>query len=65
MKSPRQGAETAVHPASSPEAEGVTGRYFANRKARKSSKSSYDPATIARLWKVSADFVGVSVDAPH
>ena len=45
--------------ASSPEAEGVTGRYFANRKARKSHKSSYDTATTVRLWQVSADLVGL------
>lgn len=59
MRSPERGADTAVYLASSPEAEGVTGRYFANRKARESHKSSYDPATTARLWRVSADLVGL------
>ena len=59
MRSPERGADTAVYLASSPEAEGVTGRYFANRKARKSHKSSYDTATTARLWQVSADLVGL------
>ena len=59
MRSPEKGADTAVYLASSPEAEGVTGRYFANRKARKSHKSSYDTATTARLWRVSADLVGL------
>ena len=49
MRSPERGADTAVYLASSPEAEGVTGRYFANRKARKSHKSSYDTATTTRL----------------
>ncbi len=63
MRSPERGADTAVYVASSPEAEGVTGRYFANRKAKNSHKSSYDTATTARLWRVSADLVGLPVDA--
>ena len=57
MKSPERGAETPVYLASSPEAEGVTGQFFANRKARKSHVSSYDTAATARLWQVSTDLV--------
>jgi len=41
--------------ASAPEAESVTGRYFANRKPKTSSKASYDTAAAARLWQTSAD----------
>jgi retinol dehydrogenase 14 len=63
MKSPKRGAETAVYLASSAEAEGITGRYFANRKARKSSKFSYDIVAAARLWRASADLVGLPADA--
>lgn len=63
MKSPARGAETSVYLATSPEVEGVSGRYFANRKARDSHKASYDAATTARLWQVSADLVGLPVDA--
>ena len=59
MKSPHRGAETPVYLASSPAAEGLTGQYFANRKAKKSSASTYDRATTARLWQVSADLVGL------
>ena len=65
MRSPERGADTAVYLASSPEVEGVTGRYFANRKAKNSHKSSYDTAATARLWQVSADLVGLPVDARH
>ena len=65
MRSPERGAETAVYLASSPEAEGVTGRYFANRKVRKSHESSYDTATTARMWRVSADLVGLQIDLRH
>ena len=60
MKSPTRGAETPVYLASSPEVEGVSGAYFANGSARKSSKLSYDLDAAARLWQVSADLVGTS-----
>ena len=65
MRSPERGADTAVYLASFPDVESVTGRYFANRKAKKSHKSSYDTATNARLWQFSADLVGLPVDARH
>ena len=65
MKSPARGAETPIYLASSPEAEGVSGKYFANRKARKSHASSYDTATTARMWQVSADLVGLQIDLRH
>jgi NAD(P)-dependent dehydrogenase (short-subunit alcohol dehydrogenase family) len=61
MRSPRKGAETVVYLASSSAVEGVTGRYYANRKAKKSNESSYDREVTGRLWRVSADLVGVAV----
>src|SRR5688572_25329284 len=63
MRSPEKGAETPVYLASSPEAEGLTGQYFANRKAKESHKSSYDTAITGRLWQVSADLVGLPIAA--
>jgi NAD(P)-dependent dehydrogenase (short-subunit alcohol dehydrogenase family) len=65
MKSPARGAETLIYLASSPEAAGVTGRYFANRTAKASHESTYDTVTTARLWQVSADLVGLGLDTPH
>jgi hypothetical protein len=62
MRSPKRGADTAVYLASSTDVEGVTGRYFADRAARKSHKTSYDGALTGRLWQVSADLVGLTVD---
>jgi retinol dehydrogenase 14 len=59
MKSPHRGAATSIHVAVSPDLEGVTGRYFANKRATRSSKASYDAAMTARLWDVSADLVGL------
>ena len=63
MRSPEKGAETPVYLASSPEAEGITGQYFANRAPKTSNKSSYDIELTARLWRVSADLVGLSANA--
>ena len=60
MKSPTQGATTSIHLASALELEQVTGKYFANSHPKKSSGPSYDQATAARLWEVSADLVGLT-----
>ena len=62
MKSPERGVDTPVFLASSPDVEGVSGKYFADRKAKASHKSSYDAATTARLWEVSAELVGLPID---
>jgi retinol dehydrogenase-14 len=60
MKAPAHGAATSIHLASAPELEQVTGRYFTNRKPQRSAKRSYDTATAARLWQVSADLAGLT-----
>jgi hypothetical protein len=60
MKSPAAGAATSIYLASSAEVDGITGRYFANRKPRSSNKASYDDAAVERLWKASADLVGLT-----
>lgn len=57
MKSPARGAQTPIYLASSPDVQGVSGRYFVNRKPKKSNAASYDAATAARLWEVSAALV--------
>src|SRR5947207_5243164 len=58
MKTPAHGALTPVYLASSPEVEGVTGRYYAGRKPKTSSKASYDTTAAARLWQASAGLTG-------
>jgi retinol dehydrogenase-14 len=60
MKTPTQGAGTSIHVASAREVDQVTGRYFVNSSAKKSSRRSYDTAVAARLWRVSADLVGLT-----
>jgi retinol dehydrogenase 14 len=64
MKTPEQGAATPVYLASSPDVEGVTGRYFANGKPKRSSGRSYDTDAAARLWSVSAKLVGLTAERP-
>ncbi len=60
MKTPDRGADTPIYLASAPEVDGVSGRYFANRKPKQSNKASYDTAAQARLWQVSAELVGLT-----
>ena len=55
--SPEKGAETIIYLASSPEVEGVTGKYFVEKKATRSSKESYDEAVAKRLWEVSEQLI--------
>ena len=51
---PEKGAETPVYLAVSPEAEGVTGRYFVDCRPVSSSEMSYDAGLAAQLWDMSA-----------
>ena len=48
-----KGAETLVYLASSPEVEGMTGKFFVDCCAVPSSALSYDTDLAARLWDVS------------
>lgn len=60
MKNSQQAAETVIYLATSPEVEGVTGKYFVDGKEVQSSKQSYDEALAQRLWQVSAELTQVS-----
>jgi NAD(P)-dependent dehydrogenase (short-subunit alcohol dehydrogenase family) len=57
---PDKGAETPVYLASSPDVEGVTGKYFDDKKEKKSSAKSYDEELAAKLWDRSSAMVGLS-----
>jgi len=63
MRKSERGADTPVYLASSSAAEGLTGQYFANRESKPSNKASYDTVVTARLWRVSADLVGLPASA--
>jgi retinol dehydrogenase 14 len=59
MISPEKGAETSIYVASSPEVEGVSGRYFVKRAEARSSDKSYDERVASRLWEVSAELTNL------
>ena len=60
MKSPAQGAATSIHAASAPGLDCVTGGYLRNGRLYKSSGRSHDVACATRLWRVSAEAVGLT-----
>ena len=62
-KSSAQGAETSTYLASSPEVEGVTGKYFDNSAETPSSRASHDEEEQRRLWEISEQMTGLVVSA--
>jgi NAD(P)-dependent dehydrogenase (short-subunit alcohol dehydrogenase family) len=52
-----RGAQTTLYLATSPEVEGVSGKYFARRKESRSSRISYDEEVRQRLWRVSEELL--------
>lgn len=54
---PEQGAATSVYLASAPEAAGISGRYYVDCRAVKSSPESYDSTLQNRLWKTSEEML--------
>lgn len=59
LSSPRSGARTSVFLASSPEVEGVSGKYFVKCREAASSVESHDVEDARRLWEVSAKLAGL------
>jgi NAD(P)-dependent dehydrogenase (short-subunit alcohol dehydrogenase family) len=55
---PEQGAETSIYLASSPEVEGVSAKYFVDKREVPSSPESYDREAAAQLWQVSEELTG-------
>ena len=58
MKTPRQGAETAVYLASSPEVDGSTGGYYVNKKKKNPSRAALDDEAAKKLWELSSEYTG-------
>lgn len=58
--SPEKGADTTVYLTSSPEVEGVTGKYFIDCKEAPSNEESYNTEIARRLWDVSARLTGLA-----
>ncbi len=60
FRTPESGAATSIYLASSPEVEGVSGKYFSDGKERQSSNASYDVGAARRLWEISAQMTGIT-----
>jgi NAD(P)-dependent dehydrogenase (short-subunit alcohol dehydrogenase family) len=57
--SPEQGAETSIYLATSPEVEGVTGKYFDKKKAVEPASQAKNVEAARRLWEESERIAGV------
>ena len=57
--SPQEGAKTSIYLASSPEVEGVTGKYFVKSIPKRSAAISYDESLQRQLWEQSAKLVNL------
>jgi NAD(P)-dependent dehydrogenase (short-subunit alcohol dehydrogenase family) len=57
---PEQGADNTVYLATSPDVEGITGKYFVKREAVLSSSISYDEDLARQLWEKSGKGTGLS-----
>jgi NAD(P)-dependent dehydrogenase (short-subunit alcohol dehydrogenase family) len=55
------GAETSVYLASSPEVEGVTGKYFVKKQATASSPTSNDSNLRKQLWETTEKMTGIAL----
>jgi NAD(P)-dependent dehydrogenase (short-subunit alcohol dehydrogenase family) len=53
--SPEKGAEPSIYLASSPELEGVTGKFFNRKEEADSSPESHDRSIASQLWEVSEE----------
>lgn len=59
-KDVKTGAQTSIYLASSPEIEGVSGKYFSNCKETPSNKISYDQSLQKKLWEISASMTSLN-----
>ncbi|XP_038606898.1 retinol dehydrogenase 14 [Tachyglossus aculeatus] len=59
FKTPLEGAQTSIYLASSPEVEGVSGRYFGDCKEEELLPKATDDAVARKLWDISEVMVGI------
>ncbi len=60
MAEAEQAAKRVLYLATSPDVEGVSGKYFANKQEIKSPPQSYDEAATQQLWQISAKLTRLS-----
>ena len=53
---PGRGARTHVHVASSPDLDGMSGRFFLGCRQARTKRITYDAAIAAKLWEISEGF---------
>jgi hypothetical protein len=53
-----QGADTVIYLATAPEVEGVSGKYFVQRRERQPSVAALNDEVAKRLWQVSEELTG-------
>ena len=63
MRTPEQGADTVIYLASSPDVEGMTGKYLADRKIKVAADAAYDEGLQKKLWEKSEELTGLKVTA--
>ncbi|XP_006910313.1 retinol dehydrogenase 14 [Pteropus alecto] len=59
FKTPAEGARTSIYLASSPEVEGVSGKYFGDCKEEELLPKAMDESVARKLWDVSEIMVGI------
>ncbi|XP_075840130.1 retinol dehydrogenase 14 [Microtus pennsylvanicus] len=59
FKSPLEGAQTSIYLASSPEVEGVSGKYFGDCKEEELLPKAMDESVARKLWDISEVMVGI------
>jgi NAD(P)-dependent dehydrogenase (short-subunit alcohol dehydrogenase family) len=59
-KTSQEGAQTSIYLATSPELDGVSGKYFANQQPLNSATSTYDVSSAQQLWQISLKLVGLN-----
>jgi len=60
---PEQGAETLVFQASANNVNGITSKYFVDKKEKRSSDISYDKALQNKIWELSVKLSGIDLEA--
>ena len=58
--SPETAAKRILYVATSPDLDGVTGKYFTKMREAKSSQESYDDESAERLWQISEQLTKLS-----
>ncbi|HEX2210636.1 MAG TPA: SDR family NAD(P)-dependent oxidoreductase [Longimicrobium sp.] len=63
MRTPEQGARTAIWLATSPEVANVTGEYFRDERPARVAPAALDDDAARRLWELSAQLTGLDATA--